>query len=208
MMDGDKPRSVTEIVAGHPFQLNTDVFWQVHVNAAEQLSAAVLSAIDWKLWDEGAPNHDLYGGVGLFAVALANKGGKTSRLVSVELDKQASTFCQQNLAGLDSASSVTSDVMAYLRHQLRALGSARRTSYRSATVVLDPPRSGAGQNVIGSLVALAPKQLVYVACDPVAFARDQKLLAGAGYVLRHLAAFDLFPHTHHIEMVAGFQADS
>jgi len=206
MMGGDKPAAVTETVAGHTFQLNTDVFWQVHVSAAEVLSAAVVDAVDWEVWDEGALNHDLYGGVGLFAVALASRGGKNSRMVSVESHGEASTFCEKNLAGFDNAASVTSDVMAYLRQQVRSLSSAERDRYRNATVVLDPPRSGAGTTVIDSLVALAPKQLVYVACDPVAFARDQKLLTKAGYVLTHLEALDLFPHTHHIEMVAGFRA--
>jgi tRNA/tmRNA/rRNA uracil-C5-methylase (TrmA/RlmC/RlmD family) len=68
--------------------------------------------------------------------------------------------------------------------------------------VLDPPRSGAGKGVIDSLVALAPTQLVYVACDPVALARDVGLLQERGYELTRLRAFDLFPHTHHVEAVA------
>jgi tRNA/tmRNA/rRNA uracil-C5-methylase (TrmA/RlmC/RlmD family) len=208
MMGGDKPAPVTETVAGHTFHLNTDVFWQVHVSAADVLSDAVLNAVDWGVWDEAAPNHDLYGGVGLFAVALANRGGNNSRIVSVESHEQASTFSEQNLASFDNASAVTRDVMAYLRQQVRTVTARDKERYRNATVLLDPPRSGAGKNVIDSLVSLSPKQLVYVACDPVAFARDQKLLTSAGYVLTHLEALDLFPHTHHIEMVAGFRAGS
>jgi tRNA/tmRNA/rRNA uracil-C5-methylase (TrmA/RlmC/RlmD family) len=68
--------------------------------------------------------------------------------------------------------------------------------------VLDPPRSGAGKAVVGSLLALEPAQIVYVACDPVAFARDVALFAAGGYEVRALRAFDLFPHTHHVEVVA------
>ena len=70
--------------------------------------------------------------------------------------------------------------------------------------MLDPPRSGAGGEVIASLVGLGPAQLIYVACDPVAFARDAGSLAEAGYELEHLQALDLFPHTHHVEAVARF----
>ena len=73
---------------------------------------------------------------------------------------------------------------------------------KSATVVLDPPRSGAGREVVEALVALQPAQLVYVACDPVALARDIGLLRERGYELDALAAFDLFPNTHHVEAVA------
>jgi tRNA/tmRNA/rRNA uracil-C5-methylase (TrmA/RlmC/RlmD family) len=46
--------------------------------------------------------------------------------------------------------------------------------------------------------------VVYVACDPAALARDTALLAGLGYRLERLTAFDVFPHTHHVESVAGF----
>jgi tRNA/tmRNA/rRNA uracil-C5-methylase (TrmA/RlmC/RlmD family) len=87
------------------------------------------------------------------------------------------------------------------------LSAAAADRYSRATIVLDPPRSGAGKTIIDSLVALAPRQLVYVACDPVAFARDQKLLGAQGYAVTSLEAFDLFPHTHHIEMVAGFRRE-
>ncbi len=57
------------------------------------------------------------------------------------------------------------------------------------------------------LGALAPAQLVYVACDPVALARDVALAAQSGYRLARIRAFDLFPHTHHVEAVAALVRD-
>ena len=69
--------------------------------------------------------------------------------------------------------------------------------------MLDPPRAGAGKAVIDELVRAEPAQVVYVACDPVAFARDAALLGEAGYSIRSLEAFDLFPNTHHLELVAN-----
>jgi len=68
-------------------------------------------------------------------------------------------------------------------------------------VVLDPPRAGAGRGVLDAIAAVGPQQLVYVACDPIAFARDVSTLAGLGYQLDRLRALDLFPHTHHVEAV-------
>ena len=73
---------------------------------------------------------------------------------------------------------------------------------RAATVVLDPPRSGAGRDVVDAISSLSPAQVVYVACDPVALARDLAFFAGHGYALRGMRAFDLFPNTHHVEAVA------
>ena len=76
-------------------------------------------------------------------------------------------------------------------------------SFKDATVVLDPPRAGAGAKVVALLVDLAPQQIVYVACDPVALARDLKALLAGGYEIAAFRAFDLFPHTHHVEAVVS-----
>ena len=69
-------------------------------------------------------------------------------------------------------------------------------------VVLDPPRTGAGRTVVQRLLALRPRVVAYVACDPAALARDVATAADAGYRLSALRAFDLFPMTHHVECVA------
>jgi tRNA/tmRNA/rRNA uracil-C5-methylase (TrmA/RlmC/RlmD family) len=73
---------------------------------------------------------------------------------------------------------------------------------RADVVVLDPPRTGAGREVIEAIVGLRPRVVVYVACDPAALARDVAIAAEAGYPLAGLRAFDLFPMTHHVECVA------
>jgi tRNA/tmRNA/rRNA uracil-C5-methylase (TrmA/RlmC/RlmD family) len=86
------------------------------------------------------------------------------------------------------------------------LGSAATAGERSrlaaGTVILDPPRAGAGKAVVNELLELDPAQIVYVACDPVALARDVALFGAGGFELTRLRAFDLFPNTHHVEAVA------
>ena len=69
-------------------------------------------------------------------------------------------------------------------------------------VVLDPPRSGAGTAVIAAIVARQPRAIAYVACDPAALARDVRAAQAHGYQLSAVRAYDLFPHTHHVECVA------
>jgi len=69
-------------------------------------------------------------------------------------------------------------------------------------VVLDPPRSGAGRAVVDAIAERGPSRVVYVACDPAALARDVAYLGERGYELGGLRAFDLFPMTHHVEVVA------
>ena len=195
-------RVIREVVGEREFQLDAAGFWQVHSSAAETLFRAVQDTIDETLFYPRAANLDLYGGVGLLAASVGDRFGSTVRITSVESDPRTTDFAAENLAEWVEASAETDRVDRFLQRLVREAGSAERIRHQSATVVLDPPRSGAGKAVVDQLGKLAPRQVVYVACDPVALARDVALLAGHGYTLRRLRAFDLFPNTHHVEAVA------
>jgi tRNA/tmRNA/rRNA uracil-C5-methylase (TrmA/RlmC/RlmD family) len=192
-----KPMVIRERVGDREFRLDDGGFWQVHSAAAETLTAAVQDAIDGAMFDPRAQNLDLYGGVGLLAAAVGDRFGSTVRITSVESDARATEHAGENLADWLGARAVTARVERWVS-ALAASGE----QLKSATVVLDPPRSGAGRDVVDALAQLGPAQLVYVACDPVALARDVGLFAERGYDLDGLRAFDLFPNTHHVEAVA------
>jgi tRNA/tmRNA/rRNA uracil-C5-methylase (TrmA/RlmC/RlmD family) len=66
---------------------------------------------------------------------------------------------------------------------------------------LDPPRAGAESAVIKGIIDLRPAAIAYVSCDPATLARDLKKLMAGGYAIDSMAAFDLFPQTHHVETV-------
>jgi tRNA/tmRNA/rRNA uracil-C5-methylase (TrmA/RlmC/RlmD family) len=193
-------QTIVERVGERDFRLDVLGFWQVHRHAAETLTKAVQEAIDDALFDPRAANLDLYGGVGLLAAAVGDKFGNHTRITSVESDSRATDHAAENLAEWVGAAAVTAPVERYLRQLRSSETPADRVA--QATVVLDPPRSGAGGVVVGELAQLAPAQVVYVACDPVALARDVALFAGHGYELVRLRAYDLFPNTHHVEAVA------
>jgi tRNA/tmRNA/rRNA uracil-C5-methylase (TrmA/RlmC/RlmD family) len=165
---------------------------------------AVGDAVLWDQFDQQANNLDLYGGVGLFAAALASRGGENTRVVSVESHPVAGGFAESNLRDFPQARALTLDARRFVEQEVAGADASQGERYRHATVVVDPPRQGLGTEMVHSVLALAPKQIVYVACDPVALARDTKTLREGGYQLHHLEAFDLFPHTHHMEAVAGF----
>ncbi len=195
-------QTIYEVVNERTFQLSAGGFWQVHANAADTLYRAVQSTIDEAEFDPRAANLDLYGGVGLLAAAVGDRFGETVRITTVESDAVATDHAAENLAEWVGAAAITDRVDRYLARVNRDSSAAERARLQAATVVLDPPRAGAGKAVIDSLAALRPRQLIYVACDPVALARDIGLLAGHGYELASLRAFDLFPNTHHVEAVA------
>jgi tRNA/tmRNA/rRNA uracil-C5-methylase (TrmA/RlmC/RlmD family) len=199
-----RPLTIREAVGGRSFEVDADGFWQVHRLAPETLTRAVQDAIDTELLDPRAANLDLYGGVGLLAAAFGDLAGPATRITTVESDSRATDHAAANLAEWIGAAALTERVDRYLTRLESTASAAERLRLSAATVVLDPPRSGAGATVVESLVRLRPAQLIYVACDPVALARDAGLLEARGYRLQHLRAFDLFPNTHHLEAVARF----
>ncbi|MFP7834067.1 class I SAM-dependent RNA methyltransferase [Marisediminicola sp. LYQ134] len=204
-----KPRAnrIVERVGDREFRLDADGFWQVHRHAAATLTSAVQSSVDEADFDPTASNLDLYGGVGLLAAALGDRFGRSVRVTSVESDERATDHAAHNLSDWVGAAAVTARVDAYLRSLTATAGAAERARLTRATVVLDPPRSGAGKGVVSDLAALGPQNIVYVACDPVALARDVALFAERGYSLTALRAFDLFPSTHHVEAVATLRRE-
>lgn len=196
---------VTELVGDRSFAVDRDGFWQVHRGAAATLTRAVQQLVDADRFDPAAENQDLYGGVGLLAAALGDRFGPSVRITTVEADVRATLHAGENLAEWVGARALTGRVDAYL-DELAGATDAARHGLGGATVVLDPPRSGAGRGVVDRLADLAPAQVVYVACDPVALARDVGLFRERGFELEALRAYDLFPNTHHVEAIARLGA--
>jgi tRNA/tmRNA/rRNA uracil-C5-methylase (TrmA/RlmC/RlmD family) len=186
---------LVERAAGRTFRLSSGAFWQVHKDAANLLTKAVFDAAELLEFDPAKPALDLYAGAGLFAATMAAKYGSTN-FTAVENNKQAVADGTKSAIDLSNLKFEKSDVLQYLR-----VASAKPGNFD--TVVLDPPRSGAAGKVIEQLIKLKPRNIIYVACDPVALARDLGSLSKAGYQLRGLQAFDIFPHTHHFEAVAA-----
>ena len=181
--------------AAHDFSVSGDGFWQVHPGAPTTLVEAVLEMLAPRAGERVV---DLYAGVGLFSAFLADRVGPTGSVVAVEGDPVAAHHAEQNLQAHAGASVVAAPVVAALAE----LAELEEMEGRIDAVVLDPPRQGARREVVEPIVALAPRAVVYVACDPAALARDVALFAEGGYRLSALRAFDLFPMTHHVECVA------
>jgi tRNA/tmRNA/rRNA uracil-C5-methylase (TrmA/RlmC/RlmD family) len=203
-----KPTVIRERVGDREFRVDDNGFWQVHREAAATLSREVRAAIDPDHFDPTALNLDLYGGVGLLAVALADLGGPSTRVTSVEADERATEHAGENLSEWVGAFAETGTVDKWLRALDQRATPGERVRLAAGTVILDPPRSGAGREVMATLGRLAPAQIVYVACDPVALARDIAFAREHGYRPTRLRAFDMFPHTHHLETIVTFVKDA
>lgn len=171
-------------------------FWQVHPGAARTFVTTVLEWLEPRAGDQVL---DLYAGVGVFAAAFAGRVGPQGSVEAVEGDRVATEHARDNLAAFPGVT-VTQDRVD------RAVRRMTRSKRRADLVVLDPPRTGAGRAVCRDVAALGPRTIGYVACDPAALARDVGYLTEQGYVLRDVRAFDAFPMTHHMELVAALDA--
>ncbi|HWJ85464.1 MAG TPA: TRAM domain-containing protein [Cellulomonas sp.] len=189
--------SVRERVGDRVFRVAAAGFWQVHREAPDVLTDAVLAGVGDV---EGAAVLDLYSGAGLFTAPLADAVGETGEVVSVEGDERAVKDARRNLHDRGNVELHAGDVARVLSGR----DDADSDVVHADVVVLDPPRTGAGRSVVGGIVALRPERVVYVACDPAALARDIALFADGGYGVETLQGYDLFPMTHHLETIAVF----
>lgn len=193
-------RAVSETVvpagreAVYSYRVAADGFWQNHREAPAVLSGAVLDAVGDVA---GARVLDLYSGAGLFTLPLADAVGEAGRVVAVEGDARAVKDARRNAHHLPRVELHQGAV-----DRLLAGGEEGESVGGADVVVLDPPRSGAGRAVVDAIAERGPSRVVYVACDPAALARDVAYLGERGYELGGLRAFDLFPMTHHVEVVA------
>jgi 23S rRNA (uracil1939-C5)-methyltransferase len=137
---------------------------------------------------------DLFAGVGLFSVPLANR---FERVIAVESNVAAARDLEANLqaSGAASPNLRQTTVEAFL-DQWRE---------RPDLVVLDPPRTGVAARALSRLVKVAPEHIVYLSCDPATLARDLAILVGddpnnpRNYQISEVHLVDIFPQTYHIE---------
>ena len=184
---GPRPTDTAEAV-GRMWRIPEGGFWQIHPGAPETLVATVLRFADLQPADVCL---DLYAGVGLFAGAMAPLV-PDGEVIAVESNREAATAATENLSDLPNVRVLSDFVSRWLR----------RGRHDADVVVLDPPRKGAGPEIVADIVACAPRCVVYVACEPAALARDIAAFASHGWELRDLSAYDLFPMTAHVECVA------
>lgn len=184
---------VQESAAGHEFRVTGDGFWQIHRAGPETLVGAVTGFLrDGGFLAAGGVVADLYAGAGLFTAPLADAVGVTGSVLSVEGSPGTSRDARKNLHGASQVEIVQGKVERVLRENPRNFDA----------ILLDPPRAGAGKAVVNQLTGAGPRAVAYVSCDPASFARDLGYFQQGGWELSGLRAFDLYPHTHHMETVA------
>lgn len=220
------PAIILQKVANYgSFLVEAEGFWQAHPKAADILAKATVDSArkTWlmakKVLAHGEsekvsepiklnsktikiPNiMELYSGTGLLSRAILRElWDSTGCFASMEFGEATVQLARINLAEYDLGPE--SLRVGNLDRQLPSSWWPGKQT--PDLIVLDPPRSGAKLSLISDIAQSEAKAIVYVACDVAAWARDAAELLRQGYQLASLEAFDLFPYTHHFELVSGF----
>lgn len=162
-------------------------FFQVNQLQTEELCNRVIKAIEPQ-GDELVV--DLYCGVGMFSLMLANR---VRRVTGIEIAPEAvedARFNARNL-GIRNAEFIQGDVNYFVN-----------TVENADIIIVDPPRKGCTAETIQRIAALSPRTVVYISCNPATLARDLALLERLNYNCISVDPLDMFPQTAHVEVIA------
>jgi 23S rRNA (uracil1939-C5)-methyltransferase len=166
-------------------------FIQINAHVNARMVAAAVAAAELRSNDRVL---DLYCGLGNFTLPLAKRA--------------AEVFGVEGDAALVARAAANADRNGLRNARFLAanLDEEEWGFYREPwdVVMLDPPRTGAAA-AVARLTAHKPRRIVYVSCHPGTLARDAQALVDSGaYRLANARILDMFPQTHHVEVMAVF----
>lgn len=176
------------------FTIRPQTFYQTNSPQAQRLYSFVA---DFAQVDPEDVVYDLYTGTGTIALFLARM---CKRVVGIEYVEDSIVAAKENAAHnhIGNTEFYAGDMAKVLTPEFVA------EHGRPDVVVTDPPRAGMHEKVVEQLLAMEPRKIVYVSCNPATQARDLAMLA-AKYRVARLQPVDMFPHTQHIENVAELE---
>lgn len=168
--------------AGRKYRVGHFSFFQVNRYLADELTHEVIAN------ESGGLALDLFAGVGLFALPLADTFDK---VIAVESNPAAARDLEINATGKGGVEIRNADVEEFLR----------RFSTTPDLVVVDPPRAGLTPEIVQRLTQISPSRITYVSCEPPTLARDLRAFLQSAYEISRIDLFDLFPQSFHMETV-------
>ncbi len=176
-----------EQVAGKRFRIEERSFFQINVEQAEQLAALVS---EFAGTDNPGLVVDGFGGVGLFSLGVFPP---ETEIHLYDLSRSAVKDSRFNAREMNYRS--------FSAHSTDAAGATGAIGYAD-TLILDPPRSGLGEEAVAASAALDAKKIISISCNPTTLARDLKQFLALGYSIEKIVPIDMFPHSFHIETVS------
>ena len=181
---------ITDRIFDNTFIITPFSFFQTNTESAEKLFKTALSMVDVK--DKTV--YDLYCGAGTIGMSIAHRAKK---VVGCEIVEEAVESARKN-AELNNITNI----------EFHAMDVGEFLEERGADmdlVIVDPPREGLMKKAVANLVKYAPKEILYISCNPVTLTENIKDFEEQGYKLKTLKALNQFPRTTHVECIALIQ---
>jgi 23S rRNA (uracil1939-C5)-methyltransferase len=185
-------------VAGHKYRVSAKSFFQGNHSETEAVMKVIREWIT-ELKDAeqlGPMLGDLFCGVGLFSLALADLFEK---VIAVDSDEGGCRDAQNNVKHSEAARDKVTVHAGRLDKVLARPDLVPPAIWNSSLCIVDPPRAGLGKDGVKTLLEVSPRHLMYMSCDPATLARDAAAFIEAGYEAKKLRVLDMFPQTSHIE---------
>ncbi len=180
---------IYEKIGKYTFQISPESFFQTNSLGVQTLYDQIKNFADIQMGDRVV---DLFCGTGSIAIYLSTLA---KSVIGVEIVPEAIRDAKDN-AKINKISNVE-----FHCFDVSKLNNETMWQYSNAILVLDPPRAGLKPELIKKICKCDPKRIVYVSCNPATFFRDIKVFNKYGLGLTKLQPIDMFPQTHHIELV-------
>ncbi|NCG35686.1 MAG: hypothetical protein GWO78_06855 [Dehalococcoidales bacterium] len=176
----------TESIFDNFFQVASPSFFQVNISQVEQIFSKLQNL---KIFNENQVVVDAYCGVGTFTCLIAPY---VKKIIGIEESYSAVVDAKENSKNFENINYLLGKTENVLQDTLENID----------VIVLDPPRIGCDDNVIKIIEETKPKKIILISCSPENFAKDiSKLIEKGIYNLSKVIPFDMFPQTHHVEIL-------
>lgn len=182
---------IEDQLLGKTYRISSKSFYQVNTEQTEKLYQ---TAIEFAALQKEDTVIDAYSGIGTIGLSLADK---VKEVYGMELVPEAIEDAQFN-----ALTNKIENAHYEVGKAETVMKKWQDKGVKPSVIVVDPPRKGLDARFIASAIDMAPAKLVYISCNPATFARDAKLFAASGYEVKKVQPVDLFPQTHHVELVA------
>lgn len=182
---------IEDQLLGKTYRISSKSFYQVNTEQTEKLYQ---TAIEFAALQKEDTVIDAYSGIGTIGLSLADK---VKEVYGMELVPEAIEDAQFN-----ALTNKIENAHYEVGKAETVMKKWQDKGIKPSVIVVDPPRKGLDARFIASAIDMAPAKLVYISCNPATFARDEKLFAESGYEVKKVQPVDLFPQTHHVELVA------
>lgn len=181
---------VEDVLCGKKFKLSPSSFYQVNKRQTEVLYNTAINLADFDLNEVIV---DAYCGIGTIGLIASNK---VKKLIGVELNKQAikDAIINMKLNKVNNAEFISDDA----GHFMNRLAKQKE---KIDAVIMDPPRSGADDKFLNSLVWLKPNKILYISCGPESLRNNLRYLVNKNYKVEVIQPVDMFPYTGHVETI-------